>query len=57
VAKVTRDALMAELALEFPVYHFAKNKGYPTKEHRDAIQKYGPVTCHRRTFRGVKEFV
>jgi len=57
VAKVTRDALMAELALEFPVYHFAKNKGYPTKEHRDAIQKYGPATCHRQTFRGVKEFV
>jgi ribonuclease HII len=56
VAKVTRDALMAELAREFPVYNFAKHKGYPTREHRDAIQRYGPAPCHRLTFRGVKEF-
>jgi ribonuclease HII len=58
LAKVTRDALMDELDRQFPVYNFAQNKGYPTREHREAIEKYGPVvSCHRRTFKGVKEFV
>jgi ribonuclease HII len=57
LAKVTRDALMDELDSQFPVYNFAQNKGYPTKEHREAIEKYGPASCHRRTFKGVKEFV
>ena len=57
LAKVTRDALMDELAEQFPAYNFGQNKGYPTREHRQAIEKYGPVSCHRRTFKGVKEFV
>lgn len=57
LAKVTRDALMDELDRQFPVYNFAQNKGYPTREHRETIEKYGPASCHRRTFKGVKEFV
>lgn len=57
VAKVTRDALMAELALLFPEYNLGQNKGYPTREHRVAIQRFGPTSCHRQSFRGVKEFV
>ncbi len=57
VAKVTRDALMVDLAARFPQYNLAQNKGYPTREHRGAIEKYGPTSCHRRTFKGVREFV
>ncbi|MDO8948044.1 MAG: ribonuclease HII [Desulfocapsaceae bacterium] len=57
LAKVTRDALMDELATQFPVYNLSRNKGYPTREHRKAIVKYGPAPCHRKTFKGVKEFV
>lgn len=57
VAKVTRDALMDELARVFPVYGFDRNKGYPTREHRDAIRRHGPAVCHRRSFRGVRESV
>ena len=57
LAKVTRDALMDELDRQFPAYNFARNKGYPTREHRKAIEKYGPISCHRMTFKGVKEFV
>ncbi len=57
VAKVQRDALMDELHAAFPHYNFARNKGYPTREHRLAIARYGPCPEHRRTFRGVKEFV
>lgn len=56
-AKVTRDAMMNDLALQFPAYNLAQNKGYPTREHRLAIEKYGPAPCHRKTFKGVKEFV
>ncbi|MEK6201956.1 MAG: ribonuclease HII [Desulfobulbaceae bacterium] len=56
-AKVSRDAIMKELAVQFPVYNLGQNKGYPTREHRLAIEKYGPAPCHRRTFKGVKEFV
>ncbi|MDP3481252.1 MAG: ribonuclease HII [Desulfoprunum sp.] len=57
IAKVQRDALMDELHVTFPQYNFARNKGYPTREHRLAIARYGPCPAHRRTFRGVKEFV
>ncbi len=56
VAKVTRDRLMEEYHDRFPQYNFKKNKGYPTKEHRLAIQQHGPCEIHRRTFKGVKEF-
>jgi ribonuclease HII len=56
VAKVTRDRLMEEYHLRFPVYNFIQNKGYPTKEHRLSIQQHGPSPIHRRTFKGVKEY-
>lgn len=57
VAKVQRDAIMDELHNSFPQYNFARNKGYPTREHRLAIACHGPCPEHRTTFRGVKEFV
>ncbi len=57
IAKVTRDAIMVKLHERYPQYNFIKNKGYPTKEHRQAIAIYGICPQHRLTFRGVKEFV
>jgi ribonuclease HII len=57
VAKVERDALMDALDAHYPLYDFRRNKGYPTREHRLAVAKHGPSPCHRKTFRGVKEFV
>jgi len=50
LAKVTRDRLMKKLAAEYPVYFWEKNKGYPTKQHRDLVKKYGASPLHRRTF-------
>lgn len=57
VAKITRDTLMDKLHEQYPVYNFQQNKGYPTREHRQAIATHGPCRVHRRTFRGVREFV
>lgn len=51
LAKTYRDAEMRRLAAEFPQYGWARNKGYPTAEHRRAIEKYGPTPYHRMTFR------
>ena len=51
IAKVLRDKKMLELDLKYPQYGFAKHKGYGTKEHLDAIRKYGPCEIHRRSFR------
>ncbi len=56
-AKVVRDNMMKKFHQRYPVYNFAKNKGYPTKEHRQALAVHGPCPLHRRTFKGVKEFV
>lgn len=56
VAKVFRDGLMEILHREFPVYVWNKNKGYGTKQHRDAIEKYGVCKYHRKTFKRVKEY-
>lgn len=53
LAKVTRDKLMEEYHLEYPEYNFKGHKGYPTKEHYEAIRIHGPCPIHRRTFRGV----
>lgn len=50
LAKVTRDHLMEQYDKEYPEYGFAKHKGYGTKEHIEALQKYGPCPIHRRTF-------
>jgi len=53
VAKVHRDRLMDVYDQQYPCYNFAKNKGYPTQEHRKAIEEYGPCAIHRRSFKGV----
>ena len=50
LAKVTRDRLLAELDRQYPVYGFAKHKGYPTKEHKLAVYEYGPCPEHRTSF-------
>ncbi|MCX6819715.1 MAG: ribonuclease HII [Candidatus Adlerbacteria bacterium] len=50
VAKVSRDRLMCRRAGEFPEYSFEVHKGYGTKAHRDAIQKFGLSEMHRKTF-------
>lgn len=50
VAKVTRDQLMRTLHRSFPVYHFAKHKGYSTKLHQTAIKAHGPSVLHRELF-------
>ena len=57
VAKVTRDRLMERYHLDYPQFGFSKHKGYPTKKHKAAIQKYGYCPIHRLTFSGVKEFL
>ncbi len=53
VAKVTRDRLMKVYADEYPEFEFAKNKGYPTKAHREAIRRFGTCPIHRQSFKGV----
>ncbi len=50
IAKVYRDDLMKKLHLKYPNYGFAKNKGYGTKAHREAIKKHGLCRLHRRSF-------
>jgi ribonuclease HII len=54
VAKVHRDEEMRELDRRFPVYGFARHKGYPTSEHRLALALHGPCLVHRRSFGPVK---
>ncbi len=56
VAKVTRDMLMLEYDRKYPLYQFARHKGYPTKLHKSMIVEHGFCPIHRRTFKGVKEF-
>lgn len=51
LAKTHRDEIMRSLADEFPHYNWAKNKGYPTPDHRSAIEYYGPTVHHRMSFR------
>lgn len=51
LAKTHRDDLMKTLHLEFPVYQWNRNKGYPTKAHREALMDHGPSPYHRMTFR------
>ena len=53
LAKVLRDYIMEKYHLMYPQYNFLKHKGYPTKEHFEAIRQYGPCPIHRRSFRGV----
>ncbi|AWG42450.1 ribonuclease HII [Candidatus Borreliella tachyglossi] len=51
IAKVQRDKLMDEYDQIYPLYAFKKNKGYPTKEHKDAIKKHGILSLHRKSFK------
>ena len=55
LAKTYRDEYMEQLHEEFPMYHWNKNKGYPTREHRDAIRKYGSCKYHRQSYRLLPE--
>lgn len=55
LAKTYRDEYMNRIHEEYPMYNWKKNKGYPTKEHRDAIRKYGTTKYHRMTFKLLPE--
>ncbi len=55
LAKTYRDEYMEKIHKEFPEYNWKKNKGYPTKEHRNAIRKFGANTHHRKTFKLLPE--
>ena len=55
LAKTYRDDYMDRIHEEFPMYNWKQNKGYPTKEHREAIRKYGTTKYHRMTFRLLPE--
>ena len=57
IAKVTRDRMMVELDREHPEYDFKHNKGYGTKKHIDAIEKYGILKEHRKTFAPCNKYV
>ena len=50
LAKTTRDLMMEQYDAQYPVYHWKKNKGYPTREHKQAIADYGTTPFHRMTF-------
>ncbi len=55
IAKVTRDSIMYELDQKYPMYEFAKHKGYPTKKHLENMQKYGILDNYRFSYKPVKE--
>ena len=57
VAKVTRDSMMYELDKKYPMYDFKNNKGYPTKKHLEAIEKYGIIDEHRRSYGPVANYL
>ena len=55
LAKTERDRYMTDLHMQFPQYNWKKNKGYPTKEHREAIKAYGLTPNHRKSFKQLPE--
>ena len=57
IAKVTRDRMMYDLDSKYPVYNYKKNKGYPTKEHIEAINIYGINDNYRKTYGPVKDYL
>ena len=57
IAKVTRDRMMYELDKKYPMYGFGKHKGYPTKAHIGAINKYGIIPGYRLTYGPVKDYL
>ncbi len=57
IAKVSRDRMMDELDKVYPMYGFKKNKGYPTKQHVEAINQYGIIDEHRLSYGPVKDYL
>jgi ribonuclease HII len=57
IAKVTRDNLMQRYHQDYPQFGFSKHKGYPTKSHKEAIRQFGCCPIHRKSFKGVKEYL
>lgn len=57
IAKVTRDNMMIELDKTYPEYGFAKHKGYPTKDHIEAVKKYGVLPFYRFTFSPISDLI
>lgn len=57
IAKVTRDKMMYELDEKYPMYGFKNHKGYPTKAHIEALQKYGPLENYRFTYKPVSDLI
>ena len=57
LAKTYRDEYMNKIHEEFPMYNWKKNKGYPTKEHREAIREFGATKYHRMSFRLLPEII
>ena len=57
LAKVTRDRMLVELDKKYPMYDFKNNVGYPTKKHLEAINKYGIIAEHRRSYGPVKDYL
>ena len=55
LAKVTRDHMMEEVDLKYPMYGFKKHKGYPTKAHIEALERYGVIDGYRKTYGPVKK--
>ena len=57
LAKVTRDKMMYDLDLKYPMYGYGSHKGYPTKKHIEAIHKYGLIDGYRKSYGPVKEIL
>lgn len=57
VAKVTRDRMMYELDEKYPMYGFKNHKGYPTRKHYDALNKYGLIEGYRKTYKPVIKII
>lgn len=57
LAKVTRDRMLDELDKDYPMYDFKNNKGYPTKKHLQAIDEYGIIDQHRRSYGPVANYI
>lgn len=57
LAKVTRDSMLYEIDKKYPEYGFKNHKGYPTKKHLEAINKYGLIEGYRKTYGPVKNYI
>ncbi len=57
IAKVTRDAMMVALHQQYPQYGFDKHKGYGTRQHMEALRRYGPTPLHRKSFKPVRKIL